>query len=360
MNKKIRILIALVLVLVVAGVSSRAAVWANVAAGESTVGGQTPDQYDSVIYDRVSSISVTESGSYTIGGICEIDIQYNDLNKELMDQIDVEVPIELSRQIPFGYEGDLYLPGCHVVHHVDGEIVREVSTEDGNWNVCFAERPDIELTVYYYYDEPDTNSQIWIELETWHEDGYACASALYTGEYAPGSDRASFDYNEPRSQRILDRNKTGTVLPPEVSTYITESGAYSAGGICTLIILYREPYQSNELHVADALMQHHDPVDAYNYSGFSHFPDGAGLLYQPGCHVLHYKFGEITHWQKKVDQGEWEICFAARPDKEMTIYYYLGDRVEQESGWRPLETTVENGMACAPAFYTGVYVPTGK
>ena len=84
------------------------------------------------------------------------------------------------------------------------------------------------------------------------------------------------------------------------------------------------------------------------------------MLYLPGCHVLHYDRGEITHWEKYVDQGDWKICFAAYPDKEMTIYLYLGDFTDQESSWTPLETTIENGQACAHAFFTGVYVPAGK
>ena len=84
------------------------------------------------------------------------------------------------------------------------------------------------------------------------------------------------------------------------------------------------------------------------------------MLDLPGCHVLHYKYDELTYWEKYVNQGAWEICFAALPDKEMTIYYYLGDLEDQASSWIPLETTVENGEACAPAFYTGVYVPSRK
>ncbi len=59
------------------------------------------------------------------------------------------ITVEFSRKIPFGYEGDLYLPGCHVVHYKDDEIKEEMSGEDGSWEVCFAERPDIDLTAAF-------------------------------------------------------------------------------------------------------------------------------------------------------------------------------------------------------------------
>jgi hypothetical protein len=91
------------------------------------------------------------------------------------------------------------------------------------------------------------------------------------------------------------------------------------------------------------------------------FPTENGLLYQPGCHVLHYEDGEIVRWEQHTDaDGSWTICFAARPDKEMTIYYYLGDLTNYASQWIALESTTENGMVCAPAQFTGMYTPGGK
>jgi hypothetical protein len=60
------------------------------------------------------------------------------------------------------------------------------------------------------------------------------------------------------------------------------------------------------------------------------------------------------------EDGSWTICFAARPKKTMTIYYYPDNLETVGTTWIPLETTVENGIACAPANYSGVYAPASK
>jgi len=46
----------------------------------------------------------------------------------------------------------------------------------------------------------------------------------------------------------------------------------------------------------------------------------------------------------------------------MTIYYYEDDdRGYLKGPWKPLVTTTENGLACAPGVdYTAVYTPAGR
>ena len=358
MKKNIQIVVVVAFVLAV-GLASSDFAWAGKSPDTMDTVGQAP----SIILRQAaepSSITITESGIYNIGGICTIDVNYL-LETGLKDLVDADVPVEFSSEIPFGYETDLYLPGCHVVHYKDDEIKKEMTAEDGSWEVCFAERPDINLTVYYYHDEPFTNNQVWIELVTTHKEGLACASALYTGEYTAGSDidERTVKVND-RSEEIQYFDQNGSVLPPPPIITITESGSYSVGGVCKFRAEYYESRQSDEVLVADALRHDPGPLDDYDYAGFDEFPEDAGLLYVPGCQVLHYKNTEITRWEKYAEQGEWEICFSAQPGKEMTIYYYLADREDQSSSWVPLETTVEEGEACAPAFFTGVYVPSGK
>jgi len=357
MKKYIQFLVVLVLVFAVVGLAKNSPAWASK--------NETVEKAPSIKFQNIAStssepseITITESGTYNIRGICNFEVTYN-LESGLKDIVDIDVPTDFSTDIPFGYEGDLYLPGCHILHYKDNELVRNVTTEDGSWKVCFAERPNIILTIYYYHEEPFTNSQVWIELETSHEDGFACASAIYSGEYTPGT---KFDAEFPPESetRFVDVEGDGTVRPPPSRASISESGTYAVGGICTFIVLYREPFQTNEIHVADALRHDDDPIDDYDYFGHNEFSEEDGFLHYPGCHVLHYDSGDVTHWEKDVDQGEWIICFAEIPDKETTIWYYIGDTEEQESGWFPLPTTIKNGEACAPAFFTAVYTPAGK
>ena len=363
MNIKIRLFIVSALVLAVIGLARNQTVWAVESFDlrgplmiDSTISLQNSEKFG----PEPTELTITESGIYTIGGLCTLEVMYKQ-ESGLQVIVDVNVPTDFSTDIPFGYEGDLYLPGCHVVHYKNNEIKRVADPEDGTWKICFAERPNVELTIYYYHDDPFTDFQIWIEQETTHADGFACVSALFTGEYAPGNKRnnilslaGGLPLNPPPPLNV------GSVVPPPPSSVITKSGSYSIGGICNLNVLYHEPEQSNVIHVADALRHDEDPVDDYNNIDFNTFPEGEGLLNLPGCHVVHYKQNEITHWEKGVDQGDWEICFAAPPEKLVTIYYYLGDLTNQESEWSPLETTVEFGIACAPAFFTGVYVPTSQ
>ncbi len=359
MKKYGRFFMVLVLVLAVIGLAKNSQAWAsNVAEVEEVPSSGLHNAAD--FSPEPYSITITESGIYNIGGICTVDITYN-LPFGLRDDIDINVPIDFSTNIPFGYEGDIYLPGCHIVHYKNDTVMEEMSADDGSWKVCFGERPGIDLTVYYYQDEPFATSPVWVELETTHEDGLACASAIYTGEYAPGS-----DVDDEQGPVLEGEDQAppvpggGSVLPPPPSTTISESGRYSVGGICTFTVLYREENQTDKVHVADTLGHDDDPVDDYDYEENDAFPEDAGLLYLPGCHVLHYDLDELTHWEKFVGQGDWEICFATQPGKEMTIYYYLRDIETQASSWLPLETTVANGEVCAPAYFTGVYVPAGK
>ena len=50
------------------------------------------------------------------------------------------------------------------------------------------------------------------------------------------------------------------------------------------------------------------------------------------------------------DDAVVKVCFAAVPNTTDKIYVY------DDHQWFALETTVENGLACAPATKTGKYV----
>ncbi len=293
---------------------------------------------------QAGTVSISQAGVYYVGGLCLLDISYN-LSSGLRDEVDMDVPLEESLQVLTADEGKLYLPGCHLVHYKLDQVVSDVSQDDGSWNVCFAERPDETLAVYYYPDESPTN---WIALETTHENGLACAPAMFTGEYAPISN--------PREPVPGDQPEAGTVVPPPSSIDIHRTGVYSVGGVCVFTVIYNTLGPSDQVHVQDPV--NGDPVD--NSDGVP-FPDNSGLLYLPGCHVLHYMNGQIVHWETDPANGTWKICFALRPGvSDMKIYYYLGDLTERASDWLPLRSTIENGMVCAPANYTGMYAPAGK
>jgi hypothetical protein len=213
----------------------------------------------------------------------------------------------------------------------------------------------VELIIYYYLDDPESGSAVWLPLTTTHTDGFACAPAIYTGVYAPAAIQPEIDTGTISSTGQQTGSPGGTVQPPSSTVTINKSGTYSIGGLCTMIIDYYIPDLSNEIHIEDQI----------ETSANVPFPDNEGLLYLPGCHVFHYKEAELrTDVNVTTAEGSWKICFAAIPNKKTTIYFYYAKDEAPESAlpdWAPLETTIENGMACAPLTdQTGVYAPTGK
>ena len=358
MKNKILFVVVIALVISVVVIARTAPSWASAMRLPGTVDSVSPLTLDQLgdPNQQFDKIPITEDGIYYLGGVCLFEVDYQGAN--LRNEVDIEVPVDFSRAIPYNAPNDLsvlLLPGCHVVHYKADQVVDSVTADDGQWTVCFGERPDVSLVIYYYLDS--AQSKIWAPLPTTHRNGMACTSAIYTGEYAPayeppigGGPNGGADGGQGIS------TFAGSITPPSKSITITRSGGYSVGGICTLIVEYKKNTIQDQVHVQDPIKE--DPGD---WDTNIPFPTENGLLYQPGCHVLHYEDGEIVRWEQSTDDdGSWTICFAARPDKEMTIYYYLADLEDHASQWIALESTTENGRVCAPAQFTGMYTPGGK
>lgn len=354
MKKYIQIFVVLALALAVIGIARANPAWA----GASTNSPQSAPQSGLELVDlnvaQPMSIIVTGSGSYLIGGVCKFDVTYT--ATDLKDQVDAEVPVADSQAVPFAGTGDLYYPGCHVVHYKADKIVDEANATDGSWKVCFGKRPDVALTIYYYLDNPAGGSPSWSSLPTTVEGAYACAPALHTGVYMPAGDviPAEGGYETISGIPIHPQPGPGSVQPPDFPNVITQSGAYAMGGICTLDVYYKVD------NLSDNLWQEFPIEDNVIVS----FPENNDILFFPGCHVLHYELTEVQKYMGP-EKGTWKICFAAAPDKTMTIYFYesllhVDNHENITPPWTALPTTVENGLACAPAEYTGVYVPAGQ
>ncbi len=351
MKKYTQLFVVLILTLTIAGISRNGPAWA----GSLLTSGQP-----SGAAKPASIKDISESGNYTIGGLCEFNAVYTGSGASA--DVAVDVPANVSRKVTYTYDDELYLAGCHVVHYAldmttsQKLVTREMSPAYGSWEVCFGDRPDVELRIYYYPDDPETGSPVWSPLVTSHTtDGFACAPAIFTGVYAPAAINP---------ERVIKHNTNvvkqvpsagGTVKPPPASSEITKSGTYTAGGICTMIVDYYVPNLSNEIHVEDQI----------ETSANVPFPDDEGLLYLPGCHVYHYRQSTLrTDVNVGISEGSWTICFAAIPNKITTIYFYYAKDDRAESAlpdWAPLETTIENGLACTPVTdRTAVYAPAGK
>lgn len=359
MKKFIQLLVVLVLVLTVVGITKNSPVWARslpaslksvikpVVAAEP-VADVSADKANSPL---ATLITVTETGNYNVGGVCTMDIAFTATG--LQDKVDAEVSVEDSKKVPFSDPGKLFYPGCHVVHYKADQIVREMNPADGSWKVCFGANPDMRMKIYYYLDTPARGTPTWIGLPTTLENNglLACAPALYTGVYMPsGKTIANPGGGEGGAVLFPGMTPGGSVRPPAPDITVHQSGTYAVGGICAIIIQYNVDGLKDNIHVQY-------PTED---TKIIPFPDEQGLLYFPGCHVLHYQNDNIKP-EMTATEGSWKICFADRPGKTMTIYYYKDDLTAITQPWIPLVTTVENGLACAPLVnFSAVYAPAGK
>ncbi len=356
MKKYIQIFVALAVVAAVIGLAQGGTAWASGLPQQikQLTNSAEPVQVvnQSLLAPPPMRIDIGDSGLYNVGGICLMDVQYDGAN--LTDEVDAEIPVDESSQVPFAYPENLIYPGCHVVHAKDGQTVDEIDPEDGSWKVCFGANPYLDQKIYYYMDNPEDGVKTWLEIPSTlsYRDGYLCADAPYTGVYMPSGKITLDPGTGPGSQDLFpDGDPDGSILPPPDHITVTESGTYAVGGVCAMIIQYYVPNLSDQIFVQY-------PTEDTLQVPFMDPPNEA--LFLPGCHVVHYENAEIQP-EMTPEQGDWKICFANRPDMDVTIYHYRDDLSDITPPWQALETTIEGGLVCAPlADYSAVYAPAGK
>ena len=358
MKKLFQLLVVFALVLAVVGVAKNGPAWASSLTGVEAGGANSP---------LPTHIVISGSGNYNVGGVCTLTIEFKSTSP-MQVKADAEIPIPESMKVPFGGEGELFRPGCHVAHVKEDKVIQELANADGTSKVCFGANPEMKMKIYYYLDKPFTTSPVFIEIASALEDNgrLICASAPYTGVYMPAgkvdpsSGSVINGVTLPVLKQVPGFIKGSVRFPPSIvsSNMITSSGTYSAGGICTLKVHYKVDGLSDQLHV--------EPPEFDTIAiPFDDMPD---LLYFPGCHVIHFRDAKVKYVMTQ-PEGDWEVCFAARPGKTMTIYYYEYEDANHSfvnpdhlvGPWKPLVTTTENGLACAPGVdFTAVYTPAGK
>jgi hypothetical protein len=375
MKKYVQIFLVIALAISVIGLARTSSVWA----------GMFQPANDPILYSPLIPASIVnaplaarytidENGLYNIGGVCLFEVEFKDPDgtKKLKIDADAEIPLDESRSVPFFGEGDLFFPGCHFVHYKQDEVVNPMLAEDADTKVCFGANPDFEMKIYYYLDTPTSGTRAWSEISSSLEDNgrLVCAQAPSTGVYMPaGKLEPRPGSDEPGANPLFPGGVGGSVLPPPSRVSFSASGEYAVGGVCIIKALYKVTGLSNDVFVA------YPEQDTLTVP----FPgvDQGDLLFFPGCHVVHFRDANLREQMNikvengevvvengepvKEEEGEWEICFAARPGKQMTIYYYQDDLDEVTPPWQPLETTTENGLACAKVVdFTAIYTPSGR
>ncbi len=353
MKKYIPILIVVALVLTIVGLSRNSSVWA----GPNANGANAPQKVIKTI---------TENGTYALGGVCSVQIDYTATGVKTV--ADAEIPVTESKKVPFnpvqvpGYSQEfLAFPGCHFVHYKldqnqQYQVQEPMDTKDGTAKVCFGADPILTMSIYYYLDNPPSGTKAWIQLPTTLEDQnrLICAPAQHVGVYMPSGKYVVDPSKIPGGEGLLNwSGGRGSVLPPPTELTFNTPGAYAIGGICTIEAKYNVKGLSDTVSVEFAekhLTEETLKVPADNVKG---------MFYFPGCHVIHY-LDKVIQDQVTPQQGDWQICFAAIPNKVMTIYYYKDNLTAITPPWVALESTTENGKVCADLVdYSGVYTPAG-
>ena len=233
MKKYIPLLVVIALVLSVIGIS-RYPVWAS------------PKVSGSVNSPLKTLINITANGTFNVGGVCEITVNFGTTGNVDNIKADAEVPVEQSKAVASGVPADEHLlfPGCHFVFSKAGVTVpNPIDPKDASLKVCFGASSELTMTIYYYLDTP-ASGRVWVALPTTMEDlnngqyRLVCAPALYNGVYMPTGKLNPSLTEAAGVNPFFPNGIGGTVLPPPAIITITGSGTYAVGGICLLTTQY--------------------------------------------------------------------------------------------------------------------------
>jgi len=151
---------------------------------------------------------------------------------------------------------------------------------------------------------------------------------------------------------LLAGPEPGSVKPPRPEIKLCEDGVYSVGGVATLRVSQLAPGYCVEASLHNK-----------NFA-VGRIPDGAGKTLAKVTFLRVFYQGKFVY-EVPPEDGDIEICYAVPPGKQAEIYFYnhYGPRFGEGTGqpaWEPLPTTVENGIACAPAQTSGAYALIGQ
>jgi len=160
------------------------------------------------------------------------------------------------------------------------------------------------------------------------------------------------DPTQDHSAVLPAHSEPGSVKPPHAELTTCEDGIQSVGGVSTLKVTDLAPG-----YCISAFLRNH----AF---ALGRIPDGAGKVLAHITFLRIFQHGKLIHELPEAD-GTIQICYAIPPGKQAQIYFlnFYGSRLHERTGqpaWEPLDTTLNDGMACAAAQTTGSYALIGK
>ena len=139
-----------------------------------------------------------------------------------------------------------------------------------------------------------------------------------------------------------DDNHHGTVHTPHDKIKVCKKGNYSVGGVSTLKVKRLARH-----YCVRASLRHRNET-------WGNIPAGAGtILADITLFQVIYKDHSVGHLPEEA--GHVELCYAVPPGKNAKLYY-----LDKKNVWKPMETTVKKGVACARVRASGYYALIGK
>jgi len=234
-----------------------------------------------------------------------------------------------------------------------GTLVNSVIT-DANGRYVFADLAPGD----YYVDFLPPSGYVFSPRDNSENDALDSDADIVTGEtilttLVAGENTMKWDAGLYRPvAQLLARPEPGTVKPPPAELTVCENGDFTVGGVSILKVTELEPG-----YCLAAFLRN-------NAFALGRIPDGAGSVLAHITFLRVFLHGELVQ-AVPADDGIVQICYAVPPGKEAQIYFFdfYGPRFGTRTGqptWEALPTTIEDGIACAPAQKTGAYALIGK
>lgn len=193
MNKYVRVIIALALVLGIAVLAKDKVAWADPAAKEDASAlsqneaSVLPDKPDpGTVKPPRPKIEFCESGIYSVGGVATFKV--NSLAPGYCLEAFLHNKNYALGRIPDD-AGKILANVTFLSVFYQGVFTYEVPPEDGDIEICFAVPPGKQAQIYFYnhygpHFGKGTGQPSWQPLQTTVEAGIACATAQTSGAYA--------------------------------------------------------------------------------------------------------------------------------------------------------------------------------
>jgi SdrD B-like protein len=149
--------------------------------------------------------------------------------------------------------------------------------------------------------------------------------------------------------------EAGTVQPPPNEINVCVPGNYSLGGVSTLTV--------NQLATGYCLH-----AFLWNHSfALGRIPGGAGRILSAVTFVEYFYQGTFVYqYDVPGETDSIQVCYAVPTGMQAQIYFFdhygprFGHPHQGQPSWMPLQTTIQNGIACAVAQTSGAYALIGK